>query len=163
MAIKWRQTLSMLPYNLLLHPRHQFLLPANLRCHSRLPYFQQDGTISLLNRRTRRHESHQTYSSLQLVSHLGTSTTLFPAIWTKTERSIGDCFLNEQGPREQAAINELTKKTSRRHATITRRWPGFDKGTETKLRLDVYTRPWPPGWSFLRRIYTSRGSERVNC
>ena len=23
-------------------------------------------------------------------------------------------------------------------------------------------RPWPPGWSFLRRMYTSRGSERVN-
>ena len=43
-----------------------------------------------------------------------------------------------------------------------RRWPGFDKRVETKLRLDVYIRPWPPGWSFLRRIYTSRGSERVN-
>ena len=43
-----------------------------------------------------------------------------------------------------------------------RRWPGFDKCVKTKLRLDVYIRPWPPGWSFLRRIYTSRGSERVN-
>ena len=42
-----------------------------------------------------------------------------------------------------------------------RRWPGFDKSVKTKLRLDVYIRPWPPGWSFLRRIYTSRGSERV--
>ena len=42
-----------------------------------------------------------------------------------------------------------------------RRWPGFDKRVETKLRWDVYIRPWPPGWSFLRRIYTSRGSERV--
>ena len=42
------------------------------------------------------------------------------------------------------------------------RWPGFDKCIETKLRLDVYIRPWPPAWSFLRRIYTSRGSERVN-
>ena len=42
-----------------------------------------------------------------------------------------------------------------------RRWPGFDKCVETKLRLDVYIRPWPPAWSFLRRIYTSRGSERV--
>ena len=29
-----------------------------------------------------RHESHQTYSSYQLVSHLETSTTLFPAFWT---------------------------------------------------------------------------------
>ena len=43
-----------------------------------------------------------------------------------------------------------------------RRWPGFDKCVETKLRWDVYIRPWPPGWSFLRRIYTSRGSEWVN-
>ena len=43
-----------------------------------------------------------------------------------------------------------------------RRWPGFDKCVETKLRWDVYIRPWPPGWSFWRRIYTSRGSERVN-
>ena len=43
-----------------------------------------------------------------------------------------------------------------------RRWPGFDKCVETQLRLDVYIRPWPPGWSFLRRIYTSRGSERVD-
>ena len=42
-----------------------------------------------------------------------------------------------------------------------RRWPGFDKCVETKLRWDVYIRPWPPGWSFWRRIYTSRGSERV--
>ena len=29
---------------------------------------------------SRRHQSHQTYSSYQLVSHLETSTTLFPAI-----------------------------------------------------------------------------------
>ena len=42
-----------------------------------------------------------------------------------------------------------------------RRWRGFDKCVETKLRWDVYIRPWPPGWSFWRRIYTSRGSERV--
>ena len=40
------------------------------------------------------------------------------------------------------------------------RWPGFDKCVETKLRLDVYIRPWLPAWSFLRRIHTSRGSER---
>ena len=42
-----------------------------------------------------------------------------------------------------------------------RRWPGFDKCVETKLRWDVYIRPWPQGSSFWRRIYTSRGSERV--
>ena len=44
-----------------------------------------------------------------------------------------------------------------------RRWPGFEKCVNTKLTLDVYIRPWPPGWSFLRRIYTSRGSERVKA
>ena len=44
-----------------------------------------------------------------------------------------------------------------------RRWPGFDKCVEAKLRWDVYIRPWPPGWSFWRRIYTSRGSERVKA
>ena len=42
-----------------------------------------------------------------------------------------------------------------------RRCPGFDECVETKLRWDVCIRPWPPGWSFWRRIYTSRGSERV--
>ena len=42
-----------------------------------------------------------------------------------------------------------------------RRWPDYDKSEETKLRQDVYIRPWPPGWSFWRRIYTSRGSEQV--
>ena len=31
------------------------------------------------------------------------------------------------------------------------RWPGFDKCVETKLSLDVYIRPWPPAWPFLRR------------
>ena len=42
-----------------------------------------------------------------------------------------------------------------------RQRPGFDKCVETKLRMDIFIRPWLPGWSFLRRIYTSRGSERV--
>ena len=27
----------------------------------------------------------------------------------------------------------------------------------------IYIRPWPPAWSFLRRICTSRGSERVKA
>ena len=79
-----------------------------------------------------------------------------------------NCFLNEQDPREQAAINELTKKTPQRHATTTTSVAtGFDNCVETKLRLDIilYIRPWRPGWSFLRRIYiyiyTGRGSERV--
>ena len=52
-----------------------------------------------------------------------------------------DCFLNEQEPREQGVINELTKKAPRRHATTTTsvvgRWH-YHSGVETKLRLDVY-------------------------
>ena len=62
-------------------PRHQFPLQVNLHRQSRRPHFEQDETISLLDRCRR--ESHQTYSLYQLVADLGTSTTLFPAIWTK--------------------------------------------------------------------------------
>ena len=71
-------------------PRQQFPLPANLHRHSRHTHFQQDEISSLLDRR--RHESHQTYRSYQLVLHLGTSTTLFPAIWTRTAQSIEELF-----------------------------------------------------------------------
>ena len=85
--------------------RHQFPLPANLRRHSRRLHFQQDGTRCLLDRR--RHESHQTYSSYQLVSHLGTSTTLFPAIWTKTARSIEELFSQRTKPK-RASSNQRT-------------------------------------------------------
>ena len=71
-------------------PRQQFPLPANLHRHSRHTHFQLDEISSLLDRR--RHESHQTYRSYQLVLHLGTSTTLFPAIWTRTARSKEELF-----------------------------------------------------------------------
>ena len=56
------------------------------------PSLSTRRTRCLLDRR--RHKSHQTYSSYQLVSHLylGTCTTLFPAIWTKTARSIEELF-----------------------------------------------------------------------
>ena len=96
-------------------PRHQFPLPANLHRHSRRPRFQQDKTRSLLDRR--RHESIQTYSSYQLVSHLGTSTTLFPRHLDKNRAKHRRTVFSK--PREQAAINELTKKTPRTHATTT--------------------------------------------
>ena len=125
--------------------------------------FQHDETSSLLDRRP--HESHQTYSSYQLVSHLGTSTTLFPAIWTKTARSIEELFSQWKRPKrassDQRTDEEVTSIGDMQQQP--RWWPGFDRCVETRLRLDVYIRPWPPGWSFLRRIYTctSRGSERV--
>ena len=92
------------------HSLHQFPLPANLHRHSRRPHFQQDETCCLLDHR--RHESHQTYSSYQLVSHLGTSTTLFPAIWTKTTRSIEELWTRpKRAGSDQRTDEEDTSET----------------------------------------------------
>ena len=75
--------------------------------------FKHDETTSLLDRR--RHESHQTYSSYQLVSHLGTSTTLFPAVWTKTGRWIENLFSQRTRPKrassDQRTDEEDTSET----------------------------------------------------
>ena len=94
-------------------PRHQFPLPANLHRHSRRPRFQQDETGSLLDRR--RLESVKTYSSYQLVSHLGPSTTLFPAILDKTARSIEELFSQRTKPKrassDQRTDEEDTSET----------------------------------------------------
>ena len=94
-------------------PRQQFPLPANLHRHSRHTHFQQDEISSLLDRR--RHESHQTYRSYQLVLHLGTSTTLFPAIWTRTARSIEELFSRWTRPKrassDQRTDEEDTSET----------------------------------------------------
>ena len=46
------------------------------------------------------------------------------------------------------------------------RCPGFDKSGETKLRLDVYIRPWPAAWSFLRlyiRAVAVKGLKKFMC
>ena len=63
----------------------------------------------------RRHESHQTYRSYQLVLHLGTSTTLFPAIWTRTARSIEELFSQWTRPKrassDQRTDEEDTSET----------------------------------------------------
>ena len=98
-------------------PRNQFPLPDNLH-HSRRPHFQQDETSSLLDRRS--HESHQTYSSYRLVSHLGTSTTLFPAIWTKTARSIEELFSQWTRPKraisgQQTEEEDTSEKCNNNH------------------------------------------------
>ena len=81
------------------------------------PRFQQDETSSLLDRR--RHESHQTYSSDQLVSHLGTSTTLFPDIWTKTARSIEELYSQWKRPKrassDQQTDEEDTSETGNKN------------------------------------------------
>ena len=126
----------------------------------RRPRFQQDETSSLLDRR--RNESHQTYSSYQLVA----SGNIHNAV---------SCHLDKNRAKHGRTVFSIKKaQKSKQRSTNWRRrhlgdmqqqprwWPGFDKCVETKLRWDVYIRSWPPGWSFLRRIYTSRGSERVN-
>ena len=91
-------------------PRHQCPLPANLHRYSRHPRFHQDETSSLLDRR--RHKSIQTYSLYQLVSHLGTSTTLFPAIWTKTARSIEELFSQWTKPKRASSDQWTDEDTS---------------------------------------------------
>ena len=51
------------------------------------------------------------------MSHPGSSTTMFYAIWTKPrEAGKNYYFLNEQGPREQAVSNNVKKMTTRTHA-----------------------------------------------
>ena len=94
-------------------PRQQFPLPANLHRHSRHTHFQQDETSSLLDRR--RHESRQTYRSYQLMLHLGTSTKLFPAIWTRTARSTEELFSQWRRPKrassDQRTDEEDTSET----------------------------------------------------
>ena len=89
-------------------PRHQFPLPANLHRHSRHTHFQQDETSSLLDRR--RHESRQTYRSYQLTLHLGTSTTLFPAIWTRTARSTEELFSQWTRPKRASSDQQTDEE-----------------------------------------------------
>ena len=107
-------------------------------------------------------ESHQTYSSYQLVAYLGTSTN---AVSRHLDKNRAKHRRTVFSMKKAQKSKQRSTNWRRRHLgdmqQQPRRWPGFDKCVETKLRWDVYIRPWPPGWSFWRRIYTSRGSERV--
>ena len=105
---------------------------------------------SLSTRQTRclldlgRHESHQTYSSYQLVSHLQYiwehPQCCFPPFGQKPREAEKNCFLNEQGEREQAAINELTKKKPRRHATTTTSVAGLWQMRRNEIEVGrIYT------------------------
>ena len=127
----------------------------------RSPRFQQDETSSLLDRR--RNNSDQTYSSYQLVAsgniHNAVSRDL-DKNRTKHRRTV---FSMKKAQKSKQRSTNWRRRHLGDMQQQPRWWPGFDKCVETKLRWDVYIRPWPPGWSFLRRIYTSRGSERVNC
>ena len=124
--------------------------------------FQQDETISLLDRR-RNCESHQTYSSYQLVASI--SGNIHNAVSRHLDKNRAKHRRTVFSMKKAQKSKQRSTNWRRRHLgdmqQQPRRWPGFDKCVETKLRWDVYIRPWPPGWSFWRRIYTSRGSERV--
>ena len=108
--------------------------------------FQQDEISSLLDRR--RNESHQTYSSCQLVAsgniHKAVSRHL-DKNRAKHRRTVLIFSMKKAQKSKQRSTN-----WRRRHLgdmqQQARRWPGFDKCVETKLRWDVYIRPWPPGW-----------------
>ena len=108
-------------------------------------------------------ESHQTYSSYKLVA----SGNIHNAVSRQLDKNRAKHRRTVFSMKKAQKSKQRSTNWRRRHLgdmqQQPRRWPGFDKCVETKLRWDVYIRPWPPGWSFLRRIYTSRGSERVNC
>ena len=127
----------------------------------RRPRFQQDETSSLLDRR--RNESHQTYSSYQLVA----SGNIHNAVSRHMDKNRAKHRRTVFSTKKTQKSKQRSTNWRRRHLgdmqQQPRRWPGFDKCVETKLRWDVYIRPWPPWWSFLRRIYTSCGSERVKA
>ena len=132
----------------------------------RRPRFQQDETSSLLGHC--RNESHQTYSSYQLVAsgNIHTATTLFPFIWTKTARSIEELFPQWKRPR-RASSDQRTDEEDTSETCNNNNHVGGRALTNAKKQNwgGTYIRPWPPGWSFSRHIYIyiymSRGSERV--
>ena len=59
----------------------------------------------------------------------------FPPFGQKPRESKINCFLNEQAPREQAAINELTKKTPRRRATTTTSMAGLGQKRRNETEI----------------------------
>ena len=126
------------------------LLSQQISTDIRRPRFQQDETSSLLVRH--RNEIHQTYSSYQLV----TSGNIHNAVSRYLDKNRAKHRRTVFSMKKAQKSKQRTRNWRRRHLgdmhQQPRRWPGFDKCVETKLRWDVYIRPWPPGWSFLRRI-----------
>ena len=146
--------------------RHQFPLPANLHRHSRRPHFQQDETCCLLDRR--RHESPA--SNVQLVPACVASGNMHNAVFHHLDKNRAKqrrTVFSMNKAQDWQESKQQSMNWRRRHLGHVQqqphRRPGFDKCVEMKLRLDIYIRPWSPAWSFLRHIYTSRGSERVNA
>ena len=127
----------------------------------RSPRFQQDDTswAPLLDRR--RNESHQTYSSYQLVASGNSHNAVSRHLDKNRAKHRRTVFSMKKAQKSKQRSTNWRRRHLGDMQQQPRRWPGFDKCVETKFRWDVYIRPWPPGWSFWRRIYTSRGSERV--
>ena len=112
-----------------------------------LTFNKTKPSCSLLDRR--RHESH-------LVPAFVASGNIHNAV---------SCHLDENRVKQRSTVFSMNKAQERKLQSTNwrrrhlgymrkqpRRWPGFDKCVETKLRLDVFTRPWPPGW-FLCNVY----------
>ena len=125
----------------------------------RRPRFQQDETSSLLVRR--RNESHQTYSSYQLVASGNIHNVVSRHLDKNRAKHRRTVFSMKKAQNSKQRSTNWRRRHLGDMQQQPRRWPGFEKCVETKLRWDVYIRSWPPGWLFLRRIFTSRGSERV--
>ena len=125
----------------------------------RRPRFQQDEPSSLLDHR--RNESHQTHSSYQLVASGNIHNAVSRHLDKNRAKHRRTVFSMKKAQKSKQRSTNWRGRHLGDMQQQPRRWPGFDKCVEAKLRWDVHIRPWPPGWSFLRRIYTSRGSERV--
>ena len=107
--------------------------------------FNKTKTSSLLDRR--RNESHQTYSSYQLVA--SGNIHVHNAVSRHLDKNRAKHRRTVFSMKKAKKSKQRSTNRRRRHLgdmqQQPRRWPGFDKCVEPKLRWDVYIRPWPPG------------------
>ena len=87
------------------------------------PSFPSHSLSTRRNQLSPRSPSSQKPSNVQIVPACVASGNIHNTVSRHLDKNRAKfrrtVFLNEQGPREQAAINELTKKTPRRHASTT--------------------------------------------
>ena len=130
------------------------------------PSFPSPSLSTRRNQLSPRSSSSRKHSNVQLVPACVASGNIHNAVSRHLDKNRAKHRRTVFSMKKAQESKQRSTSWRRRHLgdiqQQPRRWPGFDKWEETKLRLDVYIRPWPPGWSFLRRTYTSRGSERVN-
>ena len=110
----------------------------------RRPRFQQDETSSLLVRR--RNESHQTYSSYQLVASGNIHNAVSRHLDKNRAKHRRTVFSMKKAQKSKQRLTNWRRRHLGDMQQQPRRWPGLDKCVDTKLRWDVYIRPWPPGW-----------------